>query len=551
MRDHRAPEVLLLEDDAADALLIEEALDRGLPGARITRAANRRQYLDRLSTAPVDVVLSDGSVPGCGGLDAFHLAREHHPLVPFLIVSGAGAIVDRRELQGAGISATVSKDSLDDLGPAVVLALAGDGPELDPDRLRTGYELLLVVAGQLARADDAASVRELACATARRLTGADGSTFVVREGEYCRHVTENPTPAADSPRAGPAGRRFAVRDCISGWTMLRRQPAVVDEVDEDPRMSGPSGTEYRSTTARSVVVVPIGTDRPAAALTVYWTEPHPPDVTGVRLLTALAALLASSAAAARATAALTARAREATAELDGLSYAVSHDLRAPIRHLSGFTRILMTEAPDLDPQTRHVAQRIRDAADQLRAMVDGLLALSRTSRAEIDRRPVDLAVMARDVVLRLEHEATAAGPDPARPAVEFVAPEQLPVSGDPKLLTTMLQQLLANGWKFTVGVPRPRVELGVRPDWPDTGAEPGSEPVAGPVYFVQDNGAGFETGSSERLFGAFQRLHAVDEFPGIGMGLVTAQRIIAKHGGVIRATGAPGQGATFCFTLPD
>jgi signal transduction histidine kinase len=227
--------------------------------------------------------------------------------------------------------------------------------------------------------------------------------------------------------------------------------------------------------------------------------------------------------------------RERTAELDSLTYAVSHDLRAPIRHLSGFSRILVVDATDLSAQTRHVVERIEQSAAQLREMVDGLLALSRISRTEVERQSVDLAELARTVALQLGHERVDGH------VVEFVVPDRLPVSGDPKLLTLLLLQLLDNGWKFSAGVPRPRVELGVQREL-GRGADP--------AYFVRDNGVGFESGGQQRLFGAFQRLHGPGDFPGTGLGLATAARIVAKHGGTIGASGAPDQGATFLFTLP-
>ena len=119
----------------------------------------------------------------------------------------------------------------------------------------------------------------------------------------------------------------------------------------------------------------------------------------------------------------------------------------------------------------------------------------------------------------------------------------LPACGDPRLLLTVLQDLLGNAWKFTARVPRPRVELGLAP------ADPGAGPDS--VYFVRDNGAGFEPASSARLFGAFQRLHSDEDFPGTGIGLASVKRIVGKHGGTVRATGALEAGATFFFTLPS
>lgn len=231
-----------------------------------------------------------------------------------------------------------------------------------------------------------------------------------------------------------------------------------------------------------------------------------------------------------------------TGELSALIYAVSHDLRAPIRHLEGFARILLQDASELSPDQRHGAERIQDAATHLREMVNGMLTLSRIGQAEVHPQQVDLAQLGWEVARELASTpALATGPGRAG-VVEFVAPESLLVTGDRRLLLTVLQDLLGNAWKFTCRIPQPRVELGIGPDEPAMGP--------GPVYFVRDNGAGFDPASADRLFGVFQRLHSREDFPGTGIGLASVKRIVDKHGGAVRAIGSPNSGATFFFTLP-
>src|SRR5262249_22041855 len=177
-------------------------------------------------------------------------------------------------------------------------------------------------------------------------------------------------------------------------------------------------------------------------------------------------------------------------------------------------------------------RRIVTAASNMRDMVDGLLELSRTAQTDLRRVPVDLARIAREVARECE-----AGSD--RP-VEFVAPVALPTTGDPTLLRVALQNLLGNAWKFSRHTEAPRVELGL--DRTGDGQ---------PVYFIRDNGAGFDPEAAGKLFGVFQRLHAQQDYPGTGVGLASVQRIVRKHGGEIWATGSPGAGATFSFTLGD
>jgi signal transduction histidine kinase len=174
-------------------------------------------------------------------------------------------------------------------------------------------------------------------------------------------------------------------------------------------------------------------------------------------------------------------------------------------------------------------------------MVNGMLTLSRIGQTEARRQPIDLARLAQEAAQAL---VTAPGPvdGPERTGVvEFVVPESLPATGDPRLLLTVVQNLLANAWKFTFRTAHPRVEFGLEP------GDPGSD--SGPEYFVRDNGVGFEPAAADRLFGAFQRLHSDEDFPGTGIGLAAVKRIIDKHGGTVRATGSPDQGATFFFTL--
>ncbi len=220
-------------------------------------------------------------------------------------------------------------------------------------------------------------------------------------------------------------------------------------------------------------------------------------------------------------------------EIESFSYSVSHDLRAPLRAMDGFSKALLDDWGDkFDQQAKDYLQRIRAAAQRMGQLIDGLLALSHTSRREMRREKVSLSTLAQAVVAELRER------EPKR-EVEFRCPAGLEVTGDERLLRVALENLLGNAWKFTGKQADASVEFGV-----SRGAEGPAE------YFVRDNGAGFEMAYADKLFGAFQRLHTTSEFPGTGIGLATVQRIIHRHGGKVRAEGALGQGATFFFTLP-
>jgi len=220
-------------------------------------------------------------------------------------------------------------------------------------------------------------------------------------------------------------------------------------------------------------------------------------------------------------------------ELEAFCYSVSHDLRAPLRGIDGFSQALLEDySQNLDQTGKQHLERVRAAAQRMSALIDDLLELSRITRAEIQREQIDLSEMARAVAQEISQL------DPTREA-EFAIAPNLEAEGDPRLLRAVLENLLGNGWKFTSRRAAARIEFG------RTQANGES------AFFVRDNGAGFDPAYAQRLFGAFQRLHATTEFPGTGVGLASVQRIIHRHGGRVWAEGAVNEGATFFFTLPS
>ena len=218
-------------------------------------------------------------------------------------------------------------------------------------------------------------------------------------------------------------------------------------------------------------------------------------------------------------------------ELEAFSYAVSHDLRAPLRSIDGFSQALLEDYGDtLDASGQDYLRRVRAATQRMGELIDDLLELARVTRAELRREAVDLSGLARGIVEHLRE----AGPGRQ---VEFVVAGGLASEGDPRLLRIVLENLLGNAWKFTSRRPNARIEFG------------SVERDGERVYFVRDNGVGFDMAYAQKLFGAFQRLHTSAEFPGTGVGLATVQRIIHRHGGRIWAEAQPEAGATFSFTL--
>lgn len=221
----------------------------------------------------------------------------------------------------------------------------------------------------------------------------------------------------------------------------------------------------------------------------------------------------------------------ANKELESFAYSVSHDLRAPLRSIDGFSQVLVEDFADrLGNEGRGPLLRIRAATQRMGQLIDDLLKLSRISRAELVREPVDLSSLAR----RTSEEARQREPERA---VEVAVTEGVFAEGDTRLLGVVFENLIGNAFKFTAKQAKPRIEFGVEQDG------------GRPVYFVRDNGAGFDMAYAGKLFGAFQRLHSAAEFQGTGIGLATVARIIHRHGGRVWAEGAIERGATFRFTL--
>ena len=229
-------------------------------------------------------------------------------------------------------------------------------------------------------------------------------------------------------------------------------------------------------------------------------------------------------------------------ELDSLAHAVSHDLRAPLRIVDGFAAIVLEDYGDrgkpLDDLGREHLRRIVAASQRMNTMIDTLLGMSRMTSRELTRERVDLSQIARELADDLRDDVRER--EPAR-STEFVIAAGIKVDGDPTLMRLVLQNLLGNAVKFSAKQRDARVEFG------------STEDDGVPVYFVRDNGAGFDMRFAEKMFGMFQRLHSSNEFPGTGVGLATVQKIIRRHGGRVWAEAMPapaqGHGATFYFTL--
>jgi light-regulated signal transduction histidine kinase (bacteriophytochrome) len=221
-------------------------------------------------------------------------------------------------------------------------------------------------------------------------------------------------------------------------------------------------------------------------------------------------------------------------ELEAFSYSVSHDLQAPLRHMTSYVSLLLTEhLLSLDSEARDYLLRIEQASAHMAGLIQDLLRLARFVRVALEVKPVDLSRLARELTSALREK------EPAR-LVQVDIEEGLEVEGDEALLRVLMENLLANAWKFTAN--RPKAIIDFR----------SSQQTDGSLAFsISDNGAGFDMRYASKLFTPFQRLHSPQDFSGTGVGLATAKRILHRHGGTIWAEAVPGEGATFFFTIGD
>jgi signal transduction histidine kinase len=401
-----------------------------------------------------------------------------------------------------------------------------------------GMQHLVGVVQRLSMARNLDAITAIVRRAARQLTGADGATFVLRDGEKCYYFDED--------AIGPLwkGQRFPMSACISGWAMLNRQAAVVPDIYQDPRIPHDA---YRATFVKSLVMMPVRTEAPIAAIGVYWKDPHQPLPEEVQLLQALADSTSIALEAADLFQNLERRVEQRTTqlhqrsaelevvnrELEAFSYSVAHDLRSPLITIDGFCQVLHeTASARLNADDLSHLERIEQAVVRMRRLIEDLMSLSKIVRAPMERTETDLSSLAAEIAQELRATGGAR-------IVEIIIPPHLVVSGDPGLLRVVLANLLGNAWKFTSKRPAARIEMGRHVEV--TGRE---------VFSVRDNGAGFDPSFTERLFAPFTRCHTQQDFPGTGIGLATVQRVIHRHGGEIWAESKPDQGASFFFTLP-
>jgi signal transduction histidine kinase len=376
----------------------------------------------------------------------------------------------------------------------------------------------------LALARERSAVTEAVRRSIRQLVRCDGATFVLKDGEQSYYVDED--------AIGPLfkGQRFPLDACIGGWVIRHREPAIVLDVATDPRI--PCGA-YERTFVKSLLMVPIRSREPVGAIGAYWAERHDASADEVEALQAVAdcasvalenvALLGDLE---RRYVERTAELEAANRELELFAGAAAHDLRGPLMVMLGNAELLK-ETLGASSAAQKLLEPIIVGAIDMNTLLDHMLRLSRVTLGELHREQVDVVALLREIW----HEQRVG------PETELVLPPRLEVRADAGLLKLALQNLVSNAIKYSARRPHPRVEL--REEDTERGA----------AVVVRDNGVGFDDREAARLFVPFSRLPSARSFQGSGMGLVTAARVVHRHGGEIWAKSRPGQGAAFYFTL--
>lgn len=493
---------------AADAL--GQSIGRFIP-ARFREA--HRQHVERFGRTGV----TNRAMNALGTVSGLRADGGEFPIE---------ASISQIEIGGEKLYTVILRDVTERKRAEEALRKSEEGAHVLNRRLETLQQAL----AQLAAVRTLDEVVTVARTAARQLTGADGATFVLRDGDQCFYVDE------DAVAPLWKGRRFPMTDCISGWVILNHRSVTIEDIYADPRIPTDA---YRPTFVKSLAMVPIRTAEPLGAIGNYWATRHQPTREELDLLRSLADGVAVAMENVESYRLLERRVSERTAqleaankELEAFSYSVSHDLRAPLRAIVGYGRILLEDhGARLEAEGHRVVDVIQSEAERMGRLIDDLLDFSRLGRKRLEPTPVDMTELSRGVFQSLTSNAGTRVP-------RLILGALPSVPGDPAMLRQVWVNLFANALKFTRHAESPVIEVD------------GSIADSVATYFVRDNGVGFDERYAHKLFGVFQRLHKEEEFEGTGVGLALVQRVVHRHGGRVWAQGKLNVGATFFFTLP-
>ncbi|NWJ52386.1 MAG: response regulator [Bacteroidetes bacterium] len=384
---------------------------------------------------------------------------------------------------------------------------------------------------ELSSARDLDSILKIVRISIHDLIGADGSAFIMRDGDFCFYAD------GDIIANQWIGKRIPLNNSISGWTMLNKQPAIIEDIYTDPRVN--SGL-YEFTTVKSLVMIPLNMQEPIGAIGNYWSEKHIPSTIEIQLLQTLADSTFRAIENVRLYQELEKRVEARTLELEmankeleAFSYSVSHDLRTPLRHISGFINIFLgLKASQLTDEELECLNNVTNSVDDMGKLIEALLSFSRLTRTELQKSQIDTIQLLQSGLQLFEEEIRTR-------SIEIKIDLLQSTFGDFQLMSQVWTNLISNAIKYTGKSGKPLIEIGSYTESDET------------VFFIKDNGVGFNMKYVDKLFGVFQRLHKLRDFEGIGIGLANVNRIITRHGGRCWAEGEVDNGATFYFSLPE
>jgi len=500
--------ILILEDVPLDAELMEHELYREKLQFESLRVETREDFINELENFKPDLILADHSLPKFDGLSALKIVEKKCPQIPFIFVSGKIGEEFAVEVLREGATDYVLKNNLSKLVPAVERALKEANEQIElkmaEEALRNREEQLRMITDNMldvvAQIDGDGTLQYVSPSVKTNLGYEPEYILGKSISELLNLINSDDLEKVKSTfravdRSSPNKLEFRCQhaDGHNMWLESIGNPLL----DDEGKIIG------------AIFAIRDITERKKAEKELKKYHEQLEKMVEAR----------------------TAELEAINKELESFSFSVSHDLRAPLRRIDGFSQALLEDHEDkLDPQGKDYLNRVRLSAQRMAELIDDMLKLSRLTRSEMHREKVDLSEMADTIAKELQNT------QPER-QVEFLIEDGAIVNGDARLLRATLENLFNNAWKFTSKHPSARIEFGI------------TEYNGKPVYFVKDDGSGFDMKDVDKLFKPFQRLHTSDEFAGSGIGLATVQRIIHRHGGLVWAEGELEKGATFYFTI--
>lgn len=456
---------------------------------------------------------------------------HEHQQAPYQVYSTFVDITDRIRAEEALKTAQQESLHLLEMGDKsrrMLLSVVEDEKiaRMDVKNLNNKLNDLVSAIKDLSSAKSLESIQQLVTSSARKLTGADGATFIFREDGQCYYADEE----AISPLW--KGKRFPMESCVSGWVMLNNQTVAIPDIYADKRVPVEA---YRPTFVKSLLMIPVNTREPVGAIGIYWSKHYTPTTMEVNLLESLADATARSIENIQLNLQLEERVKlrtlqleAANKELETFTYSVSHDLKAPLRGIDGYSRLLLEiYGESMDEEALRFISTIRSSTLQMNQLIEDLLQYSRLERSQLQIRSIKVNSYIDSILKMHEEELTVH---------HFEVKINIPdteIEVDPNGLQIVLRNLIGNAIKFTKKTEHPQISI-VMEEQPDAW-----------LLRVEDNGIGFDMKYSDRIFEIFQRLQRAEDYAGTGVGLAMVAKAMQRMNGKVWAQSTPGAGSAF------